>query len=164
MSFLSVQWKENLPAFCPYDTHNKTRLEVAISYKSLYKIEACMLTCGVLSHPSLQCTTTEVRHLSTASAILTAPARMTWKLVLYVRTAWLKCSIYAAVKKNHMKFLPWLLRYFLISPFQEEEKHLSRVRTDFWVQNSRLFPDFFPKQLFLFPDSRLSNRWSIETL
>ena len=112
MSFLSVQWKENLPAFSPYDTHNKTRLEVAISYKSLYKIEACMLTCDVLSHPSLQCTTTEVRHLSTASAILTAPARMTWKLVLYVRTAWLKCSIYAAVKKNHMKFLTWLLRHF----------------------------------------------------
>ena len=39
---------------------------------------SCMLTCDVLSHPSLQCTTTEVRHLSTASAILTAPARMTW--------------------------------------------------------------------------------------
>ena len=28
----------------------------------------------------------------------------------------------------------------------------------FWIQNSRLFPDFFRKQLFLFPDPRLSNR------
>lgn len=39
---------------------------------------AWILTCDVLSQPSLQCTTTEVRHLSTASAILTAPARITW--------------------------------------------------------------------------------------
>ena len=34
----------------------------------------------------------------------------------------------------------------------------------FWIQNSRLFPDFSSKQWFLFPDSRLSNRWSIQTL
>ena len=37
------------------------------------------LTCDVLSQPSLQCTTTDIRHLSTESAIFTAPARMTWK-------------------------------------------------------------------------------------
>ena len=34
------------------------------------------------------------------------------------------------------------------------------VRTDFLIQNSRLFP----KQLYIFPDSGLTNRWSIETL
>ena len=27
-----------------------------------------------------------------------------------------------------------------------------RVRKDFWIQNSRLFPDFFSKQKFLFPE------------
>ena len=35
-----------------------------------------------------------------------------------------------------------------------------RVRSDFWMQT---FPDFFQKQQFLFPDSRLSHRWWIET-
>ena len=29
----------------------------------------------------------------------------------------------------------------------------------FWIQNSILFPDLFPKQYFYFTDSRLSNRW-----
>ena len=29
--------------------------------------------------------------------------------------------------------------------------------TDFWIQNLRSFPDFFPKQSFLYPDSKLSN-------
>ena len=46
-------------------------------------------------------------------------------------------------------------------------KHLNlnvnRVHTDFWTQNSRLFSDFFPKQCFPFPDSRLSNSQKIET-
>ena len=37
---------------------------------------------------------------------------------------------------------------------------MDRVRTDIWIQHSRLFPHFiFPKQSFLFPDSKLSNRW-----
>ena len=36
----------------------------------------------------------------------------------------------------------------------------SRVHTDFWIHNSRLFP----KQSFLFSYPRLSNRCSIETL
>ena len=37
---------------------------------------------------------------------------------------------------------------------------LGRVCTDFWIQN------FFGKQklIFSFPDSRLSNRWSLDTL
>ena len=35
----------------------------------------------------------------------------------------------------------------------------NRVHTDFWIQNSRLFP----KHEHIFPDSRLSNRWSKET-
>ena len=34
----------------------------------------------------------------------------------------------------------------------------NRVCTDLWIQNSRLFPYFLPKQQFLFPDPRLSNR------
>ena len=38
---------------------------------------------------------------------------------------------------------------------------MSRVRTNFWIQNSRLWPDFFQNNNF-FPDSRLSNRWSID--
>ena len=42
--------------------------------------------------------------------------------------------------------------------------HSERARTDSWIQNSRLFSCFFSKQYFLFPDSRLSNRWLIETL
>ena len=38
-------------------------------------------------------------------------------------------------------------------------------RTDFWIQHSRLFPHYiFPKQSFLFPDSKLSNRWLIQSL
>ena len=37
-------------------------------------------------------------------------------------------------------------------------------RTEFWTQNSRLSPDFIPKQKCLFSDSRLSNRWVMETL
>ena len=37
------------------------------------------------------------------------------------------------------------------------KEELYRVRTNFWIQSSRLFPDFFPKQQFLFPTSRLSN-------
>ena len=40
----------------------------------------------------------------------------------------------------------------------------NRVCADFWIQNSRLFPVFFPKQKFLFQGWRLSNRWSIQTL
>ena len=40
---------------------------------------------------------------------------------------------------------------------------LFRVHTEFWTQNSRLFPDFFPIGESISPDSRLSNRWSIET-
>ena len=40
---------------------------------------------------------------------------------------------------------------------------LFRVHTEFWTQNSRLFPAFFPIHESIFPDSRLSNRWSIET-
>ena len=36
-------------------------------------------------------------------------------------------------------------------------EELYRVRTNVWIQSSRLFPDFFPKQQFLFPSSRLSN-------
>ena len=40
---------------------------------------------------------------------------------------------------------------------------LFRFHTDFWTQNSRLFPDFFPIHESISPDSRLSNRWSIET-
>ena len=34
----------------------------------------------------------------------------------------------------------------------------NRVCTDLWIQNSRLFPYLLPKQQFLFPDPRLSNR------
>ena len=41
---------------------------------------------------------------------------------------------------------------------------MDKVRTDFWIQNSRLFRDFFPKTIILFPHSRLSNRWLIQTL
>ena len=42
---------------------------------------------------------------------------------------------------------------------------MDRVRTDIWIQHSRLFPHYiFPKQSFLFPDSKLSNRWLIQTL
>ena len=36
-------------------------------------------------------------------------------------------------------------------------EELYRVRTNVWIQSSRLFPDFFPKQQFLSPSSRLSN-------
>ena len=32
----------------------------------------------------------------------------------------------------------------------------SYITQGFWIQNSRLFPDFFPKHEFIFPDSRLS--------
>ena len=42
---------------------------------------------------------------------------------------------------------------------------MDRVRTDIWIQHSRLFPHYiFPKQSFLFPDSKLSNRRLIQTL
>ena len=47
---------------------------------------------------------------------------------------------------------------WLQSNFQELSPY--RVRTDFLIQNSRLFP----KQHYIFPDSGLTNRWSIETL
>ena len=39
----------------------------------------------------------------------------------------------------------------------------NRVCTDFFDPKFKTFPDFFPKQEFIFPSSRLSNRWSIET-
>ena len=40
---------------------------------------------------------------------------------------------------------------------------LFRVHTEFWTQNSRLLPDVFPIHESISPDSRLSNRSSIET-
>ena len=34
-----------------------------------------------------------------------------------------------------------------------ELERSSRVRTDFWIQNSRLFPDLFPNDNFFFQTS-----------
>ena len=41
---------------------------------------------------------------------------------------------------------------------------LSRDCTDFWIKKIQVFFHTFSKTIFLFPDSRLSNRWAIETL
>ena len=48
MSFLSVQWKETRPAFCPYDTHNKTRrggnfIRVTVQDWSMYAYLWCSI-------------------------------------------------------------------------------------------------------------------------
>ena len=39
-----------------------------------------------------------------------------------------------------------------VNPWSELERS-SRVRTDFWIQNSRLFPDLFPNNNFFFQTS-----------
>ena len=41
---------------------------------------------------------------------------------------------------------------------------LSRDCTDFWIKKIQVFFHTFSKTIFLSPDSRLSNRWAIETL
>ena len=41
---------------------------------------------------------------------------------------------------------------------------LSRVWTDFWIQNSRFFPDFFQNNNFFFQTHSYQNRLAIETL
>ena len=41
---------------------------------------------------------------------------------------------------------------------------LSRVWTDFWIQNSRFFPDFFQNNNFFFQTHSYQNKLAIETL
>ena len=56
---------------------------------------------------------------------------------------------------THFNYLHWQFK-----PHNNNFPCLCRVCTDFWIQN------FFWKQklIFSFPDSRLSNRWSLDTL
>ena len=66
-----------------------------------------------------------------------------------ITCTWTKCR-FGIMQTNTEKYVE----------MEWTRSRIIRVRTDFWIQNSRLFP----KQHIFFPDSRLSNRRSIETL
>ena len=48
--------------------------------------------------------------------------------------------------------------------FCKQHLEWDRLRTDNWIQNSRLFSRLFSKTIISFPNSRLSNSSSIQTL